>query len=91
MEVKMKVQPLDDRILIKPVDAAEKTAGGIYIPQTAQEKTQEAVVVAIGDSDKIKVKVKDRVIHDKYAGSNIKIGDIEHIIIKTEDILAIIS
>ncbi len=91
MEVKMKVQPLDDRILIKPVDAAEKTAGGIYIPQTAQEKTQEAVVVAIGDSDKIKVKAKDRVIHDKYAGSNIKIGDTEHIILKAEDILAIIS
>lgn len=87
----MKVQPLDDRILVKPIGVEEKTSGGIYIPQTAQEKTQEAVVVAIGDSSKIKVKEKDQIIHDKYSGSNIKIGDTEHIILKAEDILAIIS
>lgn len=87
----MKVKPLDDRILVKSVEAAEKTTGGIYIPQTAQEKTQEAVVVAIGDSDKIKVKVKDRVIYDKYAGSTIKVEDTEHIILKAEDVLAVIS
>ena len=86
----MIVKPLGDRVLIKPLTAAEKTAGGIYIPATAQEKTQEAVVVAIGDdSSKIKVKVKDKIIHDKYAGTNIKIEDEEHIIVKAEDILAI--
>lgn len=87
----MNVKPLGDRVLIKPLTAAEKTAGGIYIPATAQEKTQEAIVVAVGDSDKITVKVKDKIIHDKYAGTNIKISDEEHIIVKAEDILAVLS
>lgn len=87
----MNVKPLGDRVLIKPLTAAEKTAGGIYIPATAQEKTQEAIVVAVGDSEKITVKVKDKIIHDKYAGTNIKIADEEHIIVKAEDILAVLS
>lgn len=87
----MKVNPLNDRLLVKPVDAAEKTSGGIFIPATAQEKTQEAVVVAIGDSEDIKVKVKDRIIHDKYAGTNLTIEGEEHIIIKADDILATVG
>ncbi len=87
----MNVTPLDDRVLVKPVDIAEKTQGGIYIPQTAQEKTQEAIVVAIGDNDKIKVKVKDKILHDKYSGTSIKLNDVEHIILKSEDILAILN
>ena len=87
----MNVQPLNDRILVKPATAAEKTAGGIYIPATAQEKTQEAVVVAIGESEDIKVKVKDRVIHDKYAGTTIKVDGEEHIIIRAADVLAIVQ
>ena len=84
----MKVKPLADRILVKPVDAAEKTSGGIFIPQTAQEKTQEAKVIAIGASEDIKVKVGDRVLHDKYAGTTLKIDGFDHIIIKAEDVLA---
>lgn len=87
----MKVKPLDDRVLVKSESTAEKTSGGIYIPETAQEKTQHAVVVAVGDSDKIKVKVKDKIIHDKYGGTTIKVNDVEHIILKAEDILAVIS
>ncbi|MBN8218573.1 MAG: co-chaperone GroES [Spirochaetes bacterium] len=87
----MKVKPLGDRILVKPVDAAEKTSGGIIIPQTAQEKTQEAKVVAVGASEDIKVKVGDRVLHDKYAGTTLKVDGADHIIIKAEDVLAIVE
>ncbi len=87
----MKIKPLGDRVLVKPVDAAEKTAGGLIIPATAQEKTQEAVVVEVGSSDDIKVKVKDRVIHDKYAGTTLKVDGHDHILLKAEDILAIVE
>jgi chaperonin GroES len=87
----MNVQPLNDRILVKPVDAAEKTSGGIFIPATAQEKTQEAVVVAIGDSEDIKVKVKDKVIHDKYSGTTISVDGEDNIIIRADDVLAILK
>lgn len=87
----MIIKPLNDRVVAKPLDAEEKTKGGIYIPATAQEKTQEAEVIAVGDSSDIKVKVGDKIIHDKYAGTNIKIGEEEHIILKAEDILAIVE
>ena len=84
----MKVTPLGDRILVKMVEMETKTAGGILIPQTAQEKTQEGVVLAVGEDESIKVKPKDRVIYDKYAGTTIKVNGDEHLIIKNSDILA---
>lgn len=87
----MSVKPLGERILVKPADAEVKTSGGIYIPDTAQEKTQEAIVVAIGDGEKIKVKIKDRIIHDKYSGTSIKVQGQEHILLKAEDVLAVIT
>ncbi len=87
----MKVKPIGDRVLVKMIESETKTPGGIYIPQTAQEKTQEGVVVAIGDDEAIKVKVKDRVIYDKYAGSSIKIDGEEQLIVKIGDVLAVIS
>ena len=87
----MKVRPLGDRVLVKMVEGETKTAGGIYIPQTAQEKTQEGVVIAVGDDESIKVKAKDRVLYDKYAGSSIKIDGEEQLIVKMSDILAVIQ
>ncbi|HEY9594878.1 MAG TPA: co-chaperone GroES [Spirochaetia bacterium] len=87
----MKLTPLGDRIVVKLVESETKTAGGILIPQTAQEKTQEGVVLAIGDDEAIKVKVKDRVIYDKYAGTTIKVGGEEQLILKNADILAKVS
>lgn len=88
----MKIRPLLDRVLLKPTEAEEKTAGGIYIPATAQEKTQEAKVVAVGDDkEKIKVSVGDTVIYDKYAGTQIKINSEEHLIVKASDIIAVIE
>ncbi|MDA8424678.1 MAG: co-chaperone GroES [Treponema sp.] len=88
----MKVRPLIDRVLIKVQESESKTAGGIIIPQTAQEKTQTGVVAAIGtDTDVIKVKEGDKVMYDKYAGTQIKIDGVEHLIVKMSDILAIID
>lgn len=88
----MKVNPLGDRVLIKVLEGDTKTASGIIIPQTAQEKTQTGVVVAIGtDKDVIKVKQNDKVMYDKYAGTQLKIDGAEHLLVKMSDILAIIE
>ena len=88
----MKIKPLGDRVLLKVAEGEQKTSGGIYIPETAQEKTQEGVVLAIGDDkDVIKVKAKDRVMYDKYAGTTVKVDGKEQLIVKMSDILAIIE
>jgi chaperonin GroES len=84
----MKIKPLGDRIVVKMVEMETKTAGGILIPQTAQEKTQEGVVLAIGDDEAIKVKAGDKVIYDKYAGTTIKVGGEEQLVLKFSDVLA---
>ncbi|MBU0927184.1 MAG: co-chaperone GroES [Spirochaetes bacterium] len=88
----MKVSPLGDRVLIKVQESDTKTAGGIIIPQTAQEKTQTGVVQAIGtDTDVIKVKKNDKVMYDKYSGTQIKIDGADHLIVKFSDILAVLE
>lgn len=88
----MKVIPLTDRVLVKTEKTEAKTASGIIIPDTAQEKTQIAVVVAVGDDkEKIKVKDGDRIMYDKYAGTSIKIEGEDHLILKADDIIAIIK
>lgn len=87
----MKIKPLGDRLLVKVLQVEEKTKGGIYIPQTAQEKTQQGVVEEIGDPDLVKVKVGQKVIYDKYAGTQIKIDDVEYLILKNDDVLAVVE
>ena len=95
----MKIKPLGDRVLLKPLEAKEKTKGGIVLPDTAKEKPQEGKVIAVGrgklsDDGKIQpleVKDGDKVLYGKYAGTEIKIDDEEHLVIKEEDVLAIIS
>lgn len=88
----MKVIPLADRVLVKTEKTEAKTASGIIIPDTAQEKTQIAVVLAVGDDkEKIKVKDGDRIMYDKYAGTSIKIDGEDHLILKADDIIAIIK
>ena len=88
----MKVKPIGDRVLVKMEQVEEKTAGGIFIPQTAQEKTQAGVVVAVGDDkDAIKVKKGDKIMYDKYAGTNVTIDGVEHLLMKMQDILATIE
>ena len=88
----MVVKPIGERVLLKTEKEEEKTRGGLYIPETAQEKTQIGTVVATGDDDtKISVKVGQRVMYDKYAGTNIKIDNEEHLVVKIEDIIAVVS
>jgi chaperonin GroES len=88
----MNVQPLGDRVLLKTEAGEEKTSGGLFIPQTAQEKTQTAVVSAIGDdTDTITVKKGDRVMYDKYAGTQVKIDGDDYLIVNFSDIIAVIK
>ena len=90
----MKVKPLSDRVLVKLEKNEAKTAGGIIIPDTAQEKTQQGIVIEAGpgtEKEKITVKSGDRVMYDKYAGTQIKIDGEEHLIVKMADIIAIVE
>ena len=95
---KTKVQPLGDRVLIKQLEAEDKTKGGIILPDTAKEKPQEAEVVAVGkgkveDGKTIapEVKAGDKILYGKYSGTEIKVDGEDLIIVKEEDILAIIK
>jgi chaperonin GroES len=95
----MKVRPLHDRILIKRVEEEQKTAGGIIIPDTAKEKPQEGRVIAVGngkvtDEGKViplEVSVGDRILFGKYSGSEITLDGEEHLIIREEDVLAVLG
>ncbi len=87
----MKIIPLGERVLLKAKEAEKKTASGLFIPQTAQEKTQFATVVAIGDDENIKVKVGQTVLHDKYAGTQIKDNGEDYLIVNSGDILAVVE
>lgn len=90
----MTIKPLADRILVKNDKAETKTSSGIIIPDAAQEKTQTATVVAVGtgtDEVKITVKVGDHIMYDKYSGTQIKIDGEDHLILKMNDVIAIIE
>ena len=87
----MKIIPLNDRVLVKSTVTEEKTASGLFIPQTSQENTQIAVVEAVGDDEAIKVKVGDKVLHDKYAGTSVKVDGEDYLILAASDILAIVE
>ncbi len=87
----MKIKPLGDRVLVKLKEVEEKTAGGIFIPQTAQEKTQSGTVVAVGDDEMIKVKAGQKVMYDKYAGTTVSVDNEDHLLIRYADILAVIE
>ena len=95
----MKVQPLADRILLKRVEIKQEKKGGIIIPDTAKEKPMEGKVIAVGtgrvekDGKRIalEVKVGDRVLVGKYSGTEIKIDDVEHVILREDEVLGIIK
>ena len=89
----MKFRPLHDRVLIKVLDSEEKTAGGIIIPDTAKEKPQKGNIVAVGPGTKdnpITVKVGDVVLYGKYSGTELNHEGKDYLIMKENDILAII-
>jgi len=94
----MKLNPLCDRVVLRQLEAEETTKSGIVLPGTAKEKPQQAEVVAVGpggvvDGKEIKMEVKpgDKVIYSKYAGTEVKLEDEEFIIVKQNDILAIVQ
>jgi len=95
----MKVKPLGDRVLVKPLEAEERTKGGIVLPDTAKEKPQEGKVVAVGKGkvledgkiQPLEVKAGDKVLYGKYSGREIKVDGDDHLIIREDDILAVIN
>lgn len=87
----MQVRPLGDRVLIKLVEEQERTQSGIYIPDTAKDKPQTGLVIAVGDGEDVKVKNGDKVLFAKFAGTEIKIGNEEHLILSSDDILAVVE
>lgn len=94
----MKLKPLGDRVVLKHVEAEEKTASGIILPDSAKEKPQEALVIAVGPGKEVdgvkstmQVKEGDKVIYSKYAGTEVKIEDEEYIIVSQNDVIAIVE
>ena len=95
----MKIRPLHDRIVVARLEAEEKTKGGIIIPDTAKEKPQEGKVIAVGkgrvtDDGKVQeltVKKGDKVLFSKYSGTDVKLDGEEHMIIREDDVLAILE
>jgi chaperonin GroES len=100
MAGKLNLRPLADRVLVEPLEQEEKTASGILLPETAKEKPQEGVIVAIGQGRwdeegkkrvEMDVKLGDKVIFAKYSGSEIKLGDKKYLILSEKDILAVVE
>ncbi len=95
----MKVRPLQDRILVKRVEEENKTKGGIIIPDSAKEKPQEGLVVSVGPGKVTEngtrvapeVKAGDKILFGKYSGTDIKIDGVEHLILREDDVLAVIE
>jgi len=93
------IRPLQDRVLVKRIEAEEKTVGGIYIPDTAKEKPQEGEVIATGKGKRqesgeqhpLDVKVGDRILFGKYGGTEVKIDGNDYLIMREDDILGIIE
>ena len=96
----LKLRPLADRVVIKPVEREEVTKRGIVLPDTAKEKPQEGIIEAVGNGRynertgeriKLDVEVGDRVMYAKYAGSEVKIDDVDYLILSEKDILAVVQ
>ncbi len=96
----MRLRPLGDRVVIKAIEREERTKSGIVLPDTAKEKPQEGLVEAVGNGrfiettgkrEPLDVKVGDRVVYAKYAGSEIKLDEIDYLILSEKDILAVVQ
>ncbi len=96
----LKLRPLADRVVIKPVEREEMTKSGIVLPDTAKEKPQEGIIEAVGkgrfnertgERIKLDVEVGDRVMYAKYAGSEVKIDEVDYLILSEKDILAVVG
>jgi chaperonin GroES len=95
---KLKIRPLDDRVVVEPFEAEERTAGGIVLPDSAREKPQQGKVIATGpgkllektgERGKMSLKVGDRVFYGKYSGTEIELDGTEYVILRESDVLAV--
>lgn len=94
---KVKIRPLDDRLVVQPFEAEERTAGGIVLPDSAREKPQQGKVIAVGpgklldsgERGEMSVKVGDAVFYGKYAGTNVEVNGEDYVILRESDILAV--
>jgi chaperonin GroES len=95
----MNIKPVNDRVLVTRVEEVKKTAGGLFIPDTAKEKPQEGTVISVGpgklgeDGKRVPLDVKkgDRILFSKYAGTEIKINGVEHVFMREDDILGVLE
>ena len=85
---KPNIQPLGARVLIRPLEQESRTNSGIYVPETAKEKPQTGVVVAVGDDEDMKLKVDDKVLFAKYTGNEIKLDGTDYLLVEESDVLA---
>ena len=91
-KLNMKIKPLADRVLVEVMSDETEKVGSLYIPQTAQEKTNSGVIAAIGDDkDVITVKVGDKVMYDKYAGTKLEADGKDYLLVRMSDVLAVIE
>lgn len=84
----IKIQPLGTRVVIKATEGESKTTSGLYIPETAKEKPQTGLVMAVGDSEDVKLKVGDKVLFAKYTGTEFKLDGEEYLLMECGDVLA---
>ncbi len=89
----MKIQPLEDRVLIKPVEEKEKKLGSIIVPETAKEKPQVGIVEAVGTDEELRkiVKTGDKVIYGKYSGTEFELNGVNYLIIQKSDLLGVLK
>lgn len=85
---KINIQPMGARVLIKPIEQESKTSSGLLLPETAKEKPQTGLVVAVGDDQEIKLKVNDKVLFGKYTGTDFKVDGTEYLLLESSDVLA---
>lgn len=85
---KINIQPMGTRVLIKPLEQESKTSSGLLLPETAKEKPQTGLVVAIGDDEEIKLKVNDKILFAKYSGTEFKMDGTEYLLLEANDVLA---
>jgi chaperonin GroES len=95
---KLKINPLGDRVVVRPLEEAEEMRGGLYIPDTAKEKPLQGEIIAVGPGRfekgarvPMEVKVGQKVLYSKYAGTEVRVGDAELLIIKESDVLAVVE
>jgi len=88
MAKKLNLQPMGTRVLIQPLDQESKTASGLLLPETAKEKPQTGLIVAIGDDEDVKLKVNDKVLFAKYSGTEFKLDGSDYLLLESSDVLA---